>query len=195
VSGSLSLMATKLPVGDTPGTALIASNSAYVANNLVIPDIVTDRGALYYITSIAEEAFYGCSGLTNGITINDSMESIGKGAFYNCTNIIDATFGANNKISKDTNNVYYLKNDTVYYCLGKYSNVVSSGIEPTGSLTLQSGTKIICGEAFESCSSLTGNFIIPDLVTNINEKAFACWGAPETIGSLTIGQSVKVIDR
>ena len=44
------------------------------------------------VTSIGEDAFFGCSGLTN-ITIPDSVTSIGNSAFEGCTGLTSVTIG------------------------------------------------------------------------------------------------------
>jgi hypothetical protein len=42
------------------------------------------------VTSIGEDAFNGCSGLTS-ITIGDDVKSIGEGAFYCCSGMTSVT--------------------------------------------------------------------------------------------------------
>ncbi len=44
------------------------------------------------VTSIGEDAFFGCSGLTN-ITIPDSVTSIGNSAFFGCKGLTSVTIG------------------------------------------------------------------------------------------------------
>ena len=53
------------------------------AGKVEIPESVTYNGKTYSVTSIGNEAFVGCTGLTN-ITIPNSVTSIGNYAFSGC---------------------------------------------------------------------------------------------------------------
>jgi hypothetical protein len=74
------------------------------------------------------------------------MESIGERAFLGCTDLLgtyDSNDGyENKKVSFNSiDNVYYLRNDDIYYCLGKYDNFEYSEIIPTpsGNIDIISG--------------------------------------------------------
>ncbi len=62
-----------------------SNNTSYdeYAGKVEIPESVTYNGKTYSVTSIGEEAFSGCTGLTS-ITIPNSVTSIGDQAFSGC---------------------------------------------------------------------------------------------------------------
>ena len=62
---------------------------------IIIPDSVT---------SIGDNAFFGCSGLTS-ITIPDSVTSIGNGAFIHCTGLTSVNIP--NSVTSIGNNAFY----------------------------------------------------------------------------------------
>jgi hypothetical protein len=186
-------------------------NCNSLTGNLIIPNSVTSISNYCFtncfnftklsisnnVTSIGEGAFYGCRNLSGDLVIPNTMESIANYAFYGCNGLM-GTYTAdagypNNKISCDSDNVYYIKNNKTYYCLGKYNNVTSTtGVTPSGPLTLQPGTKIICDEAFILCEGLTGTLTIPSSVVYIGNSSF--YGCLGFTSSLIIPDSVITIN-
>ena len=67
------------------------NKDAYVGN-IIIPESITYSGTTYSVTSIGDNAFWGCSGLTS-VTIGNSVTSIGDYAFYDCTGLHSLTIG------------------------------------------------------------------------------------------------------
>ena len=122
------------------------------------------------VTSIGGAAFYGCYGLTS-IEIPNSVTSIGGWAFYFCSRLTSVEI---------PNSVISIEDRTFYGCYGLTS------IEIPNSVTS------IDRSAFEQCSGLT-SIVIPNSVTSIGYDAFyGCSGLtsmtvltdnPPTLGS------------
>ena len=67
-----------------PDGLIVLGKIAYVVRGDCPATVVIPDG----VTSIADEAFYECDGLTN-VTIPDSVKNIGSDAFYGCTSLVN----------------------------------------------------------------------------------------------------------
>lgn len=101
------------------------------------------------VTSIGNDAFYGCTALTS-VTIPDSVTSIGNYAFYYCTALTSIA------IPSSVESIGY----------GIFSNDTA-----LTTVTLSSGLKTIDEYAFYECTALTA-IDIPDSATSIGQYAF-----------------------
>ena len=116
------------------------------------------------VTSIGEYAFYYCTGLT-GITLPDKVAKIDKGTFQNCSGLSNITI-PDSVISIG---------DYAFYNCSSLTNV-----------SFGKGVKNIGGRAFYRDISLT-DITIPNGVTSIGEEAFIyCTG----LSSVTIPNSI-----
>ena len=168
---------------------------------VTIPPSVTYNGTTYSVTTIGENAFYECTGLTS-VNIPNSVTTIRFFAFWNCTGLTSIYI---------PNSVTDFSEYSFYLCAGLTSIIVDSdnpkydsrdncnAIIETESNTLVFGCKntiipnsvtSIGDDAFEQCRGLT-SITIPNSVTSIGFGAFCCSG----LTSVTIPKSVTSIGR
>ena len=158
----------------------------------------TTKGALtipsmlggYPVTSIGEEAFRFCSGLTS-VTIPNSVTSIGDCAFSGCWGLTSVTI---------PNSVTSIGGGAFSGCWGLTSVTIPNSVTNIGqcafqrcggltSVTIPDSVTNISLWAFYGCSGLT-NVTIPNSVTKIEAYAFqGCSG----LTSVTIPDSVTSI--
>ena len=138
-----------------------ASNTLIVGcKNTIVPNTVT---------SIGDDAFFGCDGLTE-VTIPNSVTSIGKNAFDGCSGLVALTIP--NSVTT----------------IGSWA---FSGCDALTSVIISSSVTAINSYVFNDCIGLT-SVTIPNSVTSIGDGAFSdC----SSLTSLTIGNSVKSIGR
>ena len=115
------------------------------------------------VKTIGNQAFNGCNSIYS-IILPESIVSIGQQAFYN-TGWYNSQSG-----------LLYLNE----WCIG-YKGT------PTGSLSIQEGTKGIADYAFHNCSGYDGNLTLPNSLVYIGNNAF--YGC-HFIGSLIIPNAV-----
>ena len=156
------------------------------------------------VTSIGDQAFYGCSTLTS-VVISDSVTSIGDRAFENCTkltslgigngvteigwnslncqSLTDINVSENNPTYTSINGNLYSKDGKtlIQYALGKQDTV----------FTIPDGVTSIGDSAFASCHALT-SVVIGNSVTSIGDRAFAFC---TSLTSVVIPDSVTSIGR
>ncbi|MGN0233304.1 MAG: leucine-rich repeat domain-containing protein [Bacteroidaceae bacterium] len=142
------------------------------------------------VTSIGDNAFKGCTGLSS-ITIPNSVTSIGHHAFESCTGLSSITI---------PNGVTSIGNHAFYYCTGLSSITIPNSVTSIGyeafrgctglsSITIPNGMTSIGDHAFYECTGLS-SVIILNGVTSIGESAFFnCAG----LSSITIPNSVTSI--
>ena len=165
----------------------------------ISPDFAVKSGTKL----IADCAFYYINALES-VTIPDSVEIIGIGAFQKCSNLTELIVSENNKNFLSENGVLFDKNKTSIICYpsGKsetsyiipdsVTNIYHSAFYLCNKLenvTIPSSVTSIGDYAFTDCHSLV-SVVIPDSVTYIGKWAFF-WNSK--ISSLTIGNSVKSI--
>ena len=174
-----------------------ATITGLVNENISAIEIPNTIGG-YPVTSIGDNAFYGCSKLTS-ITIPDSVKSIGYYTFTGCTGLktagpigcgYDYEFGWTDKIPDHAfssckaltsitipDSVTEIGDNAFSFCLGLTGIIIPDNVISIGDW------------AFYCCSGLMG-ITIPDNVTSIGDNAF--YGCSK-LTSITIPDSVTSI--
>ena len=127
----------------------VVGYDSYLHGSITIPEKIRIGLYEYKVTSIGEEAFWGCISLTS-IKIPEGVTSIGKWAFDGCSGLtsINIPDGVTS--------------------IGSYA---FEGCSSLTSINIPEGVTSIGEEAFWGCGSLT-SIKIPKSVTSIGEWAF-----------------------
>ena len=168
--------------GDNP---LSYANHLYIDENTEIMDLIVP----YSVTSIGDNTFSGCSGLTS-VTIPNSVTSIGSGAFYSCRGLNSVTIG---------NSVTSIGEGAFYGCSGLTSITIPNSVTSIGNNAFYDCydlKKVIVSDIAAWCSIEFGlnaanplffamhlysdenmeikDLVIPNSVTSIGSSAFYC---------------------
>ena len=119
------------------------------AGRVVIPNNVIYNSMTYNVTSIGNNAFFGCAGLEN-IEIPSSTTSIGNNAFSNCTGLVSIEI---------PNSVISIDYSAFMSCTGLKNVTIADGVTSIGAA------------AFQGCFGLE-SIEIPGSVTSIGQDAF-----------------------
>ena len=148
---------------------VIAKSSGKYSGEVVIPESVEFNGISHSVTSIGDNAFDDCFGLTS-VTIGNSVTSIGSSAFSYCFGLTSVTIP--NSVTSIGDHAF-------------------SGCDGLTSVTIPNSVTSIGNSAFSGCDGLT-SVTIPNSVTSIGAWAFSnCSG----LTSVTIGSGVESIGR
>ncbi|MGI6008917.1 MAG: leucine-rich repeat protein [Methanomethylophilus sp.] len=147
--------------------SVAAKSGAALPSALEIPETVTYDSVTYTVTSVAMEGFSSRSSIVS-VTLPDTLESIGDGAFYECGSLESVAI---------PDSVETIGINAFQFCTSMASLYIGSSVETIGDF------------AFSNCTSLT-SVTVPDSVTYIGEEAFSYCSA---LKHITLGSSVETI--
>ena len=172
------------------GVLTVSGPGAMAGNSRTsITSIVINDG----VTSIGKYAFYGCSNLTS-VSISNTVTNIGTAAFYGCSSLAEITIP--NSVTSIGSNAFTStawdkdagKVGLVY--AGKVAYKYYGTMPADTYIAIADGTLGIAGNAFSGFTNLK-SISIPNTVSDIGENAFYGCSNLETV---TIeGNSLKTI--
>lgn len=141
-----------------------------------ITEVIIEDG----VTSIGKYAFYLCTQLT-AVTIPDSVTNIGTKAFYKCTSLVEITIPAG--VTVIGNQAFFDCSKLTAFHVDPDNAVYSN--DSRGSLMNKEQTVLI-----HVPRGITGDYSVPESVTTIGKYAFYdC----EMLMSITMGSNVTTI--
>ena len=158
---------------ETKTAILLPQKDVKYYGDIIIPEKVkANDGVEYVVTSLGDECFKDCSGLTS-ITIPSSVTSLGASCFYGCRGLTSITIP-----SSVTSLGEYCFSD----CSGLTSITIPSSVTSLGascfygcrgltSITIPSSVTSLGNWCFSKCSFLT-SITIPSSVTSLGDYCF-----------------------
>ena len=117
------------------------------SGDIVIPDYVDFNGVPYKVTSIDDEVFRDCNGLTS-VVIPNSVNSIGKKVFRGCTKMKSVTIG---------NGVTSIGDAAFEYCWGLSSLTIPKSVTSIGIYAFNASHLMTIISEIENPYSITNN--------------------------------------
>ena len=191
--------------------ALMPKTDSKYSGDIVVPEKVkSSDGMSFVVTSLSEQCFSDCSGLTS-ITISSSVTSLGDYCFSDCSGLTSITIpnsvtllgvGCFRNCSGLTSitipsSVTSLGEDCFRDCSGLTSITIPSSVTSLGSgcfcgcsgltsISIPSSVTYLGGFCFRDCSSLTSI----DLPSSVTSLGGWCFDDCSSLASITIPSSV-----
>ncbi len=144
-----------------------------ISGAVIIPGTVYDGETELIVSSISDDAFRNCSGLTS-VTIPEGVTSIDEGAFYNCSGLTSVTLPEGLKSIKHQafHGCTGLSDITIPEGVTSIANAAFSGCSGLESVSIPSSVTSIGGRAFNGCNNLTSVYCYVTTPLSINESCF-----------------------
>ena len=157
-----------------------------------IPSTVEIGGQVYPVSTLAENAFRKCGGLTS-VTLPDGLTTIGNSAFLGCALLTPVTFpeGLTTIGNSAFSGCSSLTSVSLPEGVTSIGELVFAGCSSLSSVTLPESLTTIGRLAFSGCSSLT-SVVLPKGVTTIAYGLFS--GCP-SLTSVVIPEGVTSIEE
>ena len=176
-----------LDTGAKTATLMPKTDSKY-SGDIVVPEKVkSSDGMSFVVTSLSEQCFSDCSGLTS-ITISSSVTSLGGLCFRDCSGLASII------IPSSVTSLGWgcfsgcsgLTSITIPSSVASLDGYCFSGCSGLPSITIPSSVTSFGNGCFEGCSGLT-SITIPSSVTSLGINCFNCCSS---LISITIPSSV-----
>ena len=176
-----------LDTGAKTATLMPKTDSKY-SGDIVVPEKVkSSDGMSFVVTSLSEQCFSDCSGLTS-ITISSSVTSLGGLCFRDCSGLASII------IPSSVTSLGWgcfsgcsgLTSITIPSSVASLDGYCFSGCSGLTSITIPSSVTSFGNGCFEGCSGLT-SITIPSSVTSLGINCFNCCSS---LISITIPSSV-----
>ena len=165
---------------DTKTASLMASAKDKYSGDIVVPEkIKSSDGVEYIVTSLGDNCFSWCSGLTS-ITIPSSVTSLGDNCFEACGLTLITIPSSVTSFGDKCFSCSGLTSITIPSSVSSLGTLCFYGCSGLTSITIPSSVSSLGYGCFKDCTCLT-SIIIPSSITSLGDKCFEKCSALETV--------------
>ena len=183
----------------TGDSAAVVSGSSELSGELVIPgSLETEEGAME-VTSIADGAFEGCTGITAAV-IPDSVTKIGSKAFCGCKSLEKVSVSTLNIGSQAFSGTKAAEDGLAENGYALIGSVIVDGSLCTGDAVLPEEVKAVSAGAFSGCKGLGSVTVmndgcrLPDNVFPAGVKLIGNFGSTVNKYAVSFGHDFVSVD-